>query len=222
MPPRPTVTDLVCPLVDARAPTMAVLVLGKNDEELAAFRAKSPRVELEARLVFVANPGKRLGGYAAIANPFLDTCSEDVVGVVHADTSFADGALRVFAHSALDAGGRVVGIVGRAHPRGHATDRLESYVWCHAGGGSVSTLDSCSVFMPRAMKLRFDGETFDDFHCVVEDLCLQADARGIASFVPAAVASHVGSGGAGDWRSDYRKYRARLGAKWRGRKFYTT
>ena len=206
----------------ASAPTVAVLVLGKSDDELAEFRAKSPRAEMDARIVYVANPGKRLGGYAAIANPFLDACTEDVVGVVHADTSFAEGALRVFARAALDFGGRLVGIVGRAPPRPQATDPFENYVWCNSGGGSVSTLDSCSVLFPRRMNLRFDGRTFDDFHCVVEDLCLQAETRGVAAFVPAVSAGHVGNGGAGDWRGNHRRYHARLLAKWRGRKFYTT
>jgi hypothetical protein len=206
---------------DASRPSVAVLVLGKSDEEIADFKARSPDALNEARFVFVANPGKKLGGYATIANAFLDECTEDVVGVVHADTGFGVGAIRGLVHASLQHGGQLVGIVGRANPAPGETDPWKSYVWGSNGGGPVSTLDSCSVFFPRALALRFDGATFDDFHCVVEDLCLQARVRGIGSFVPPVQAGHIGGSGSDVWASAFNNYRDMLFRKWPKHTIYT-
>ncbi len=206
---------------DASRPSVAVLVLGKSEEEVEQFKTRSPDALSEARFVFVANPGKKLGGYATIANAFLDECTEDVVGVVHADTGFGPGAIRGLVHAALDHGGQLVGIVGRANPCADDPDPWKSYVWGVGGGGAVSTLDSCSVFFPRALALRFDGATFDDFHCVVEDLCLQARARGIGSFVPPVQAGHIGGSGSDVWATAFNLYRDKLFKKWPKDTIYT-
>lgn len=192
--------------------SLAVLVLGQSETELADFVRRSPTAKEEANLVLFSNPRRKFGGYATIANGFISERQEDVVGIVHADTGFGAGALRTFAENALL--GRLVGIVGRA--------ASGPYVWGRDGGGEVSTLDSCSVFFPRALGLRFDGVLFDDFHCVVEDLCLQARSRGIGSFVPATDASHAGSNQSPGWLSNYQRYRQRLEKKWKGVRFLTT
>lgn len=197
---------------------IAVLVIGKNDEDIATFKAKNPHVENEARMVYVSNPGRKLGGTAAIANPFLDAATEDVVGVVHADTVFGEGSLRVFARAAVDHNA-VVGIVGRKQP--DPDQPFSGYVWCSEGGGYVSTLDSCSLFFRRSLGFRYDGATFDDFHCVSEDICLQAASRGIPSFVPSANASHLGGGGNADWDQQFWAYRAKLVQKYPGITFHT-
>lgn len=75
-------------------PSRAVLVLGKNTQELNDFSARNPHAASEVRLDLVANPNKKLGGHAAAANAFLDASTEEVVGVVHADTTFGVGVLR--------------------------------------------------------------------------------------------------------------------------------
>jgi hypothetical protein len=201
-----------------KPPSIAVLVIGSSDEELDTFKNQSPHVNQEARVVYVANPKMRYGGMAAIANPFFDTATEDVVGVVHADTSFGPGALRIFAREAVDRN-CVTGIVGRSVP--DPNDRFSGYVWCHAGGGTVSTLDSCSIFFQRTHGFRFDGVLFDSFHCVVEDICLQAHLEKIPAFVPAAQANHKGKSDAGPWMDQFWKYRERLVAKYPGVVFYT-
>lgn len=205
------------------SPSLALLVIGKSDEEIQWFKTQSPHVEAEARVVFVSNPKMKYGGTAAIANPFLDIATEDVSGVVHADTTFAPGALQIFARAAIERN-CVTGIVGRTAP--NPDDRFSGYVWCHVGGGDVSTLDSCSIFFPRSHGFRFDGETFDSFHCVVEDICLQARLRKIPSFVPSAQAGHVGAGGgdntkAETWSDQFWQYRAKLVAKYPGVEFHT-
>lgn len=200
--------------------SIAVIVIGKSDDEIRRFREQSPAVEVEARAMFVSNPGMRYGGTAAIANPLLEAATEDVVGIVHADTTFAPGALQVFAREAVDRNS-VTGIVGRAAP--DPSDRFSGYVWCHTGGGPVSTLDSCAIFFRRALGFRFDGATFDSFHCVVEDICLQAQLKQIQAFVPAAQAGHVGAGGSGEgaWNDQFWTYRAKLVAKYPGIVFHT-
>ena len=188
-------------------PTVAILVIGKSDEEIEGFKAASPHVEQEARMVYVSNPGRRYGATAVIANPFLDAATEDVVAIVHADTTFEPGAVGVFAAAAID-NNSLTGIVGRNKPMPGAPTM--GYTWCAGGGGYVSTLDSCSAFFRRTLGLRFDGSTFDDFHCVIEDLCLQARAMGVRALVPHAKASHVGTATEPTWNDRFWRYRQKL------------
>jgi hypothetical protein len=151
-----------------------------------------------------------LGNQSVIA---VDRMHRTVIGLCHADVSFGPGALQLFTSAAMD--GNVVGIVG--------VDLQRTYRWSKDNPGPVSTLDSCSVFFRRDLGLRFDEQTFDGFHCHVEDLCLQAQARGIPILVPPAQAWHVGqSTNNPAWQADYAKYRARLAMKWRGVRFETT
>lgn len=198
--------------------SIALLVIGKSDAEIQWFKNQSPHVEREARTALVANPNMKFGGMAAIANPFLGAATEDVVGVVHADTIFAPENLQVFARTAVDHN-CITGIVGRRAP--DPNERFSGYVWCHTGGGPVSTLDSCSIFFQRSQKFRFDGETFDSFHCVVEDICLQAQMRGISAKVPAAQAGHASAANNAQWAAKFWEYRAKLTAKYPGVIFYT-
>lgn len=201
------------PQADPISPSdLALLVLGKSDAEIGDFLKASPYVAEQCRLVPIANPGAKLGGYAAVANPFVDEASESVVGVVHADTRFGLKAIPLLGGYAK--AGYVTGLVGRSR---------SAYVWGKHGGGLVSTLDSCSVFFPTSTGLRFDGKTFDDFHCLVEDLCLQARAQGLSSFVPHVNAEHIGYiDRPQDWIPNYRVYRAKLNEKWKGVPFWTT
>ncbi len=199
-------------------PSIAVLVIGKSDEEIAWFKEQSPHVEEEARFVYVSNPGRRHGATAAIANPFIDSATEDVVAVIHADTTFAPGSLKKFASMASE-GPYLVGIVGRREQT--PGEPFSGYVWCNDGGGEVSTLDSSSVFFRRDLGLRFDGVTFPDFHCVVEDLCLQARAKGVRSVVGDAKASHLGSATEPTWNAEFYKYRDRLLQKYPGQQIFT-
>jgi hypothetical protein len=190
----------------------AVLVIGKSDEEISYFERSNPTAANEVRLVLVSNPGMKLGGYAAIANPFIDEAVEDVVGIVHADTVFAPGSLLKFGEKGTS---DVVGIVGREAPPG------DRYVWSKDEGGPVSTLDSCSIFMPRFRSLRFD-HAFDSFHCVVEDLCLFAKFRmHMQVRVPGCVdADHLGNHWTWPkdekkaWWREWRRYRTMLDDKW--------
>ncbi len=215
-PQAPFVLEMVAERPWGREPTVAILVIGKSEDEIESFRAASPHVEGEARMVYVANPSRRHGATAAIANPFLDEATEDVVAVVHADTTFAPGAIAVFAKAAIEQRS-VTGIVGRIKP---VKDNL-GYLWCNAGGGFVNTLDSCSLFMLRSWGLRFDGKTFDDFHCVVEDICLQARLRGIRALVPHVEASHAGTATEPTWNDNFWRYRQRLLDKYRGHEIHT-
>ena len=216
---RPISSDSVARIASREAPeraepSKAVLVLGKSEQELSEFRARNPHAPDEARLELVANPNKVLGGYAAVANAFLDTATEDVVGVIHADTTFGIGVLRSMLREALCDGGRLTGMVGRS---------FDGFVWGKDGGGAVSTLDSCAIAMPSSLGLRFDGENFDDFHCCVEDLCLQALKRGMETYVPPLYAEHIGFIERGDdWMPNYWHYRRILAEKWKDTRFVTT
>ena len=199
------------------ASTAAVLVLARTEAELVDFVRRNPHTEREVTLVPLANPGKRHGSYAVVANKFISERKEDVVGIIHCDTTFAAGALRELAIASLRDGGQITGMVGRA--------LTGAYVWSRDGGGIISTLDCCSIFFPRAIGLRFDEKTFDDFHCMVEDICLQGAVAGVRAFVPrTGLADHHGWGVYNDpkWLGNHAKYRRLLAAKWPGRRFITT
>ena len=141
-----------------------------------------------------------------------------VFGLCHADVVFGPDALEDFTAEAMR--GAVCGIVG--------VDLAGCYRCCYSpetpfcGPGPVSTLDGMAVFFRRDLGLRFDEQTFDGFHCHVEDLCLQAHKRGIPVTVPAADAHHRNHGQSQAWLVDYRKYRRRLAEKWKGTEFRTT
>jgi hypothetical protein len=166
-------------------------------------------------LFLLANPDARLGGTGVIGNRALSTSGCDVVGLVHADTVFEQGALDAFARAA--AAGAIAGVVGRA---------LDGrYIWSKdvTEPVNVSTLDSCSVFVPRGRGLRFDDTSFDGFHCCVEDLCLTAAVAGLPVVVPPAAAHHVGeSTGRAEWQMAYWQYRKKLQQKWCAVSFATT
>jgi hypothetical protein len=65
--------------------------------------------------------------------------------------------------------------------------------------------------------LSFDQQTFDGFHCHVEDYCMQCHAAGLGVFVAPCEFEHVGVTYArrgSEW-GRYSRYRRRLVRKWR-------
>jgi hypothetical protein len=187
---------------------MRLVVVGKDAEAVNRFDASHcGGVEL---ITHCNSAGASL---AWIGNFYLDSFWDgEIFGLCHADCKFGPGALAAFEDETLS--GRICGIVGR--------DCLGRYRWCSQAPGLVSTLDSCSVFFHRGHQLRFDARTFDSFHLHVEDLCLQAQARGIPVIVPEADATHLGPLPTPEWQAAYRPYRERLTQKWRGVRFQTT
>jgi hypothetical protein len=92
----------------------------------------------------------------------------------------------------------------------------------------VSTLDSCVILIDRRHGLRFDEATFNTFHCVVEDYCMQARSHGLKSYVaPGITVAHFGStawetpGKYESWTAEFREYLWRLEGKWPGQAFCT-
>lgn len=193
--------------------------MGKDAAALAEFDAPG-----RAFFRMVAND--RRESLAAIANRELDDTRTPVFGLCHSDVVFGYGGLESFVRHAKQ--GAVCGVVGR--------DRAGAYRCCSrpehydkgagslfAGPGPVTTLDSMAVFFRPDSGLRFDAETFDGFHCHVEDLCLQAGARGVPVLVPPANAYHREHPAPhANWMNEYFGYRARLSVKWQGKEFYTT
>lgn len=158
------------------------------------------------------------------------TAGSPVFGFCHADAVFGPGALDAFVAEAMR--GAVCGIVGidlAGLYRCSFESRRDSW-WqgegagriLTGGPGEVSTLDGMAVFFRRDLGLRFDEETFTGYHCHVEDLCLQAHSRGIPVTVPAADAHHRNHIQSQAFLADYRRYRAKLAAKWAGTEFRTT
>ena len=189
---------------------LTLLVIGKDYEAVKGFKAPGANV-----LIRVANVKSE--PLSVIANRHLNVCTTPVFGLCHADVAFGPGALEAFTTEALL--GRVCGIAGALSSG--------AYCCCYAltpllRAAEVSTLDGMAVFLRPDMGLRFDEQTFDGFHCHVEDLCLQAHERGYRVTVPAADAHHVNHEQTKAWQDDYRKYRAKLAEKWKGTEFRTT
>lgn len=163
--------------------TLTLVVLGASREECA----QSPVVASMAdEVIFIANPDARWGGLGMIGNHYLDSALGDVLGIVHADTMLSYGVVVSLTQAASYS---VAGIVGSVKGFDHA-------IWsAHLHSPqSVSTLDSCAMFVSRAVahshSLRFDVKTFDSFHCCVEDFCLQAAAAGLLVVVAPGSAGH--------------------------------
>jgi cephalosporin hydroxylase len=195
-------------------PTLCLVVCGSSHEKIAEFLTRNPTAIAEVdELVLLVTTDGRFGGLAAIGNRYILETQCDVLGLVHADTVFRPGALRTFAETADD--GLICGLVGRS---------LDGrYVWSKDGGGDVSTLDGCSIFLQPCFK--FDEETFPSWHCVVEDLCLQAEAGGLRVVVPSAQAEHLSDNwntNHDEWMRQYWPYRQKLAEKWKHLRFETT
>jgi hypothetical protein len=213
------------PLEAIVKPTLCLIVIGADT---AAFERMDflevARAEVD-ELVLIKTKDGRFGGQGAIFNRVADRTQCDVVGIVHADTTFGPGALSTFARTASE--GKVCGLVGRA---------LDGrYVWSREIGSeqAVSTLDGCSFFSqrlwtegPYRRTFTFDEETFPSFHLGTEDMCLQASAAGLPVVVPSASAYHhsstTGTYLNPEWQAAYWATREKLVAKWAGREFQTT
>jgi hypothetical protein len=188
---------------------LTLVVVAKDQADLRAFDLTHVN---GVHLVLLSNEARE--PLSAIGNRYLDRSSAPVFGLVHADCWFGPESLAAFTAAALS--GHVAGIVGVSLPN-------MRYQWCHENPSWVSTLDSCSVFFRRDLGVRFDEQTFDGLHCHVEDICLQARARGLLVSVPPADARHRSATANGQaWLDDYCRYRQRLAEKWRGVAFATT
>lgn len=198
--------------------TLALVVVGSSLEKLKQFKQQQLEVD---ELILVNNRTGVFGGYGKLANHWIDRISSDVFGIVHADTILGEGMCNALVKTAMS--GAIAGVVGKAHD--------ESEVWAYklepGKQQGVSTLDSCSMFVSmdtiRRKKLRFDDQTFDSFHCCVEDFCLQGVTKGLRIIVPAGQCNHLGERTRNpEWQADYRKYRKVLGDKWKNVQFVTT
>ena len=218
------------------AKDLILVVVGYDEQNMRRFDLTHVNA---AECVLVINYHQ--SPLSAIGNSYLMAWSlsgdltreRPIFGLCHADTTFGPGALDVLAKTAGD--GAVCGIVGMnpklkegdpgANPNG-AKDQRWGEVWSHMNPGPVDTLDSASVFFSRSSGLRFDSVNFDGFHCHVEDLCLQAQIKGMPVGVPGCQASHGGNPNFQDWNDswhgDYRVYKHRLLEKWKGVRFGTT
>jgi hypothetical protein len=191
---------------------LTLVVVAKNAEDMRRFPQEyvSPG---EAILVINIDQVP----LSVIGNHYLDVARGSIFGMVHADVLFGEDALETLCKTAE--GGAVCGVVGN-NP---LYQYPESYIHANKNPNVVSTLDSASVFFRRDLGLRFDSKTFDGFHLHVEDLCLQAGQRGIASVVPAADCFHNAADVNGkQWHDDWRVYYRKLRVKWPHVLFGTT
>jgi hypothetical protein len=207
----------IAPAPSPAPPTLCLVVLGKDTDAFAAMDFHERAWREADELVLIKTKDARFGGLSEIANRIARRTRCDVVGLVHADTTFEQGSLSKFA--AVAHAGNVTGMVGITLER--------EYVWSRdVPDGTVrrvSTLDGCSVFFPTKYVTAAGGggdtskheaaatsddpgtfwtihwpvepsftfdEQFASFHCGVEDFCLSAQARGVPVVVPSTRADH--------------------------------
>ncbi len=156
---------------------------------------------------------------ASLYNVLLRIDGPPLKAFVHPDVSFdPDFVTRLAAgiEAIEEAGGHwgAIGIVGRAWEGG-------DYVWCYEidEPRPVCTLDCCFMLTRTALGLEFDAKRFDQFHCFVEDYCLQCHAAEYGVWVVPAVATHANAtfSRLGARWGGYDGYRKRLDRKWRRR-----
>ena len=227
---------------------MKLVVIAKNLNDLVTFcglfgwMEKAKMAHVTGMLADFEPVVTRMGrSLSSIANEKLDASMCSVFGLVHADMVFEVGSLEAFYACAMT--GAVCGACGRSfsyrdNSMGYEGDT--SYVWSKDWGRPnvrqlaagypanplgpcpVSTLDSSCIFFRRDLGLRFDERTFDGFHCHGEDLCLQAQSRGIPVLVPAANAWHASPDHNGpNWGAERDVYYHKMKAKWHQLEFVT-
>jgi GT2 family glycosyltransferase len=199
--------------------SLSLLVTSKDGRGLREFMAANMTCleeVLELNLV-IANGHSQ----AKLGNQFAKRAFSEVVGIVHADTVFGEGDLTRLAKTAE--AGNVTGIVGARilHP---SESSLAKYVWGTQikDQTPVSTLDGCAVFFRQDISVSFDP-TFEGFHLVVEDFCLQAHRAGVRVVVTPVSARHLEqSTRKAEWQKEYTLWREKLLRKWSGTPFETT
>lgn len=199
---------------------ISLLVIGRNKAGLDTFMSMNPHLSQECGdLRLLDNVNWKCPSQALLGNQLIDQAGGDVAGMLHDDVSIGPGDLERLGAAAL--AGKVVGIVGRSM---RDVDGERGYVWGKniQKDTPVSTLDGCSVFFPKTVKVRFDSKTFDKFHCVIEDFCLAASVAGHPVLVPALKAvGHRGGSASNTWIEEYYEYEGRLRQKWKGIPFRT-
>lgn len=230
---------------------LTLVVIAKNEQDMVRFNTAHVKdcdlhLCVNDGLRTHPNSASRVESLAEIGNRFLRWCGSRVFGFCHADMEFGRGSLEAFVECSDSTFpfGAVCGACGRTKQYRDAGPGLQgcsSYVWSKdwgeptlrqvlagyplnpAGPCPVSTLDSSCIFFPTDLGLKFDEKTFDGFHCHGEDICLQAQSRGIPVLVPAANAWHACSDVNGpNWGKERDVYYRRLKAKWPQLEFATT
>lgn len=199
--------------------SLSLLVTSKDTRGLREFlSANHACLDSVKELVLMDASGL---GQAYIGNQFSKRAFHDVIGLVHSDCVFKEGDLEALAQAAR--AGNVAGLVGARLLEPHEDWRVK-FVWGKdiLKETPVSTLDGCSVFFRKDIPITFDP-TFEGFHLVVEDFCLQATLQGIPIVVPAVNALHLEQSTRNpEWQKEYARWRDKLMRKWSGARFETT
>jgi hypothetical protein len=104
-------------------------------------------------------------------NWMLDQCKTDYLILTHQDVSFpADLLERIEATITRVPDFGALGLVGVDHDR-------QYYQVSPTRVNRVETLDCCFIVIRKDLDLRFDADTFDEYHQYVEDYCGQVTRR---------------------------------------------
>lgn len=112
---------------------------------------------------------------AANYNHMLDMSNNRYVLFVHEDTTFSPDFLDKISETIRkhpDFG--VIGAVGNYENNIQWSKENEIM--------EVKTVDCCCILVNKEHGLKFDSETFSDFHLYVDDYCLQTNAKGLKNY----------------------------------------
>lgn len=118
-------------------------------------------------------------------NDLIDRCKTKYLLLVHEDVTFSPDLLENI-HKTIylkpDFG--ALGAVG--------TDNTGKYHWGESSViKEIEKLDCCCILINKEHNIKFDYETFDDFHLYVEDYCMQAIKKGLKIYTFFANASEA-------------------------------
>lgn len=106
-------------------------------------------------------------------NDIISRCKTRWLILLHEDVAFSDDLLERIDLS-IESIGEGFNFLGIAGPNalGMAGAKQDS-LFSH-----IETIDSCFIVLDTHKKILFDSKTFDDFHCYVEDYCIQTGGTG--------------------------------------------
>lgn len=220
--------DIIMPGPDSRpaAPIVSVGTVYNDCEVLESHLLSSLReIVSPVDTLLLNNTGNLVtNNIASIYNMLLKLEGPEYLALLHPDISFKEHffadvmtAIETLSRSGKKWG--ALGIVGRSWEG--------DYLWCHhvSEPTPVCTLDSCSLIISRSNGLSFDDKRFNEFHCYVEDYCLQCHDKGLGVFVVPTVARHGSAtkNVRGSAWGKYRRYYWTLRLKWwrKFRQIYT-
>jgi len=184
---------------------LSVICVSNDPKKVKEMLVKSCESQhFKHELIILENQANQYRSAAQALNAGARQASGDILMFVHQDVEFSDpkffGTLVDTLNSFKDQ--VIIGVAGVKDGTGVITNITQSSDHRDAGDKKpvqpeeVQTLDEVLILLKRETfkSLTFDEKTCDDWHLYGVDLCLNAGAQGIKSYVVPVVMHHASSG----------------------------